>query len=552
MRITDISAVNYLSLRALNINIADNTRVLLVAGDNGVGKTGVVQAVKLAITSEPIRGLTYKNELSELVTLGEKDGRVIVNAISDGAPGEWSVNLKNGSSTGGKADGALAPLDPRAFLSLPSIERKKALFTATNNVPTPATVSALLIERGHDKDRVNRLTSHFRAGFDAAIKEAERGATEARGAWKALTNETYGEKKAADWKAPLPAREKTDPLETLRDDLAKLQERLTGAELAVTEARSKAAAWAVVERATAAHADLGNNEKQLAAATERRAELAVQVEDLAKLAAHSGDTAQACPACGVMLAFGADRQLREHKPSKDHDPVKAFEQLKAARQSIASLDVEIQAAQARVAEGRAAKAIVDAMPLKPDPEAPRRAAAALETIKSNITFAQNDIAAAERAATAEADAAALTARARAQHEDVLGYVSLADAIQHLPAEYMQSTLTTVNQLCAEAAASFGTPVTIGEDMEPRYGVVRYGNASESQQWRVEMAVGYALAVLGGLRVLVLDRFDLVQPKRRGAILQFLGAQDKVQVILAATLKERPLTLPSGFQLAWLS
>lgn len=52
-------------------------------------------------------------------------------------------------------------------------------------------------------------------------------------------------------------------------------------------------------------------------------------------------------------------------------------------------------------------------------------------------------------------------------------------------------------------------MTLGQDMELRYGTVPYGLASESQQWRMRAAMGYALAVVGGLGMVVLDRFDVL-------------------------------------------
>lgn len=91
--------------------------------------------------------------------------------------------------------------------------------------------------------------------------------------------------------------------------------------------------------------------------------------------------------------------------------------------------------------------------------------------------------------------------------------------------------------------AFGEEVSLYDDMELRYGAFRYGQLSESQKWRAELALGLALAPQSS-GIVLMDRFDMVQVQDRGAILQMLGAQTRAQVIIAATLKEEP-KFPEG-------
>ena len=62
-----------------------------------------------------------------------------------------------------------------------------------------------LLAKGADKTKVERIVPLLRAGFDAASKEAKEKATQAKGAWRALTGETYGSEKAKTWRAAAPA-----------------------------------------------------------------------------------------------------------------------------------------------------------------------------------------------------------------------------------------------------------------------------------------------------------------------------------------------------------
>lgn len=144
----------------------------------------------------------------------------------------------------------------------------------------------------------------------------------------------------------------------------------------------------------------------------------------------------------------------------------------------------------------------------------------------------------------------MTAAAQRHHADVQGFSQLAKAIEALPANYLVSALKEVNDQLAELTAAFGgTPVVIGPDLEPLYGVTGYQFLSESEKWRVELALGYALASRTTGLCLV-DRLDVLQPSARGPVLKWMMGQDKVQFIIAATLKESP-KLPPAIQVRWL-
>ena len=53
-------------------------------------------------------------------------------------------------------------------------------------------------------------------------------------------------------------------------------------------------------------------------------------------------------------------------------------------------------------------------------------------------------------------------------------------------------------------------------------------------------------------IVLMDRFDMVQPDQRGPILQMIGAQTGAQVFIGATLKAPP-AFPegSGLHVEWL-
>ena len=551
MRITDISAVNYLRHRGFNLEIAEATRVVLICGPNGSGKTGIAQGIKLALTGEPVRDLQYKKDLSKLITQGESTGEIVIGGVSNGSPGEWRFNLKAGVGSGGEVDGALWSLDPAAFLKLDAKGRRQELFKMAGIVLKPEAIKAQLVKMGHDGERVDKIVHHLRLGFDKAADAAKEQATEARGAWKLITGETHGAEKGKDWKAKIPPREIKTPLEELRADLAKAKNALTEKQQANAALKAAGASWKNSEKATQAQADLKENEVKLDNEKLTFNSLQTELEELERSSHHQGGMTEPCPACGVVLMRAADGKLKEYEKIKPTvAPLEAHKKLKVQKDALAQVKQNIADLEQKVADGRAAKALLANLPPKPKDEDVRKATTAESAASAAVSLAENDLRAAEREVAAVKDAEEKTVIARKYHDDIAGYVALADAVQNLPAQYLADTLTRVNNLCGEIARGFDKPVVVGEDMEPLYGTIPYALASESEQWRVHAALGYALAQMGGLRVLVLDQFDHVEPAKRGAILKALSGADEVEFIVCATLKAKP-EMAAPFQVAWL-
>lgn len=565
MRISEISLSNALSQRAYSLSIPEASRLVFIAGPNGSGKTTIAQMIRLALTGEPVRGLVYKNELSSLITQGEKDGRVDVivedPGASVGASAVWKygVALKSGTRTAKVMDGSdNAPnvptyaFDPSELLTLDIKARQKEIFKLSGIKMNLDAVRTELIDKGHDPERVDRACKYLRLGFDAAAKESREAATEARGGWKVITGETYGDNKADTWRATAPARE-------VQGKPEELAEALTKAETDLANARSKLDTLIAAESATRQAAKLVESRDNLKINESREVVLrnaaesaAHKLSEFEKAASYKGGETCPCPACGVLLFWNAKGALAEWDKSVQStgNPVEAFNNLDAVRDEKRKADQALAAIVQAIADGKAAAKALESLPERPSEEAISNARNDVQAAQAAHSLAKSDHDVAEKERSAIAHAQTQTDLAKKLHGDVKGFVALADAIEQIPGAYLSKAIGTINDLLAEAAASFGTPVVVGQDMAPMYGTIPYALASESQQWRIRMAFGYAIAVMSGLGILVLDGFDVIQPSARGPIIKFLATQERVQVILLATLKEAP-KMPPTVTVEWL-
>lgn len=555
MRLTHLTFSNFLSHRSLNVPIDPDTRVLLVCGDNGLGKTAVAQGIRMALLGDPERGLKHKKDMAELITEGERDGMVAVS-ISDDHTLDYKLNLRTGNYASSSPDlpGDPIALEPEQFLALEPKDRRKLLFKLCNIVLKPETIVQELVHQGHTLERVQSIAHTFRNGFDAAAEEARQKASEARGGWKHVAGENYGDKKALEWQAPVPdvphdLASKDELEQIVREAEADVQRTKQTAD----QLRADAQAHMAAADAAQAKADLVHREQALSAAQDEWKVAAAKLEEVKQAASYKGGTTCKCPKCATLLYWNAGMELKvweEAKPALS--PPLASQQLPELQREVAQLQNKVGQLQQLVANARAADQLLQNLPAKPDPEAQRKVEIEHQQAQSRLALARADLNVLVNHDQTKQRAAERTAQAKRYHEDVLAYALLAEKITALPAQYMEAALKAIQPLLDEASAAFGTRVTLGSDMELRYGSVRYGLASDSQQWRLRAAIGYALAVIGNLGVTILDRFDTVNVPHRGPILSWLAKQTRVQVILCATLKEQPVKLPQPpFQVVWL-
>ena len=92
-------------------------------------------------------------------------------------------------------------------------------------------------------------------------------------------------------------------------------------------------------------------------------------------------------------------------------------------------------------------------------------------------------------------------------------------------------------------------------MRIAYGGRDYAMLSESEKWRADAMIAEAIAHLSGVRMLVLDRFDVLDLKGREDLLVWLDilAQDGEidTALIFGTLKGLPAQLPETVEAFWI-
>lgn len=576
MRLARIHVSNVLGLRALDVTIEQP--VLLIAGSNGAGKSSLRDCLGLALLGETCRGVVHNKDRGALVAEGAKSGRIeFVDSDGDIITVEIDQAGKVKDSAAGREHDPALPLvlDPARFARLPVDERRTFLFNLMRVDQSEQAIKDRLLARGCAPDKIAVISPLLRLGFPGACKAAKERATEAKGAWRAITGEAYGSTKAPAWKAVKPDVDLT-ALAAARQQAADLDQQIEALN------RSIGTREAEVRAAQERNARINGLRQQAGMVARIRDKLErdeVSLREWEKIVATTQAKAEGspgpkpitypCPCCGEELEF---RQIAgetglvkyEPAPQQYEDPeaqVQLPAHLKARdllRRSVENDKRDLAAAEAAAAQLQALEKEQAAAAASPDAEPLETLRQRLEQAKTQRTAAREAVATGEEQQRRADEADAKTTKALEAHHAVEAWSRIGDALSPdgIPAELLAGALKPINDRLAQSAADTGwPPVTIDAEMSIRYGSRPLNLCSESERWRADAMLGEAIATLSGLRLLVLDRADVLDLPGRAALFGWLGVLAETgeidTAIVAATLKALPGQMPAGVQGVWL-
>lgn len=558
MKLTAVTATNFLGAPRRRIELS--APIVVIAGHNGAGKSSLIEAIRFALCGQVPRGVTLKKDYGRLLTHGAKAGTVKVEFDREGVPLEIIRKVGDGKLIAGDEldddrETLGQVLDAHAFMRLDAQARRSFLFRLLKIKAQWEVVEAELREAGLTHAEVlGQLSVMLKSGFQAAEESARSAAAQARGAWRQLTGEVYGARKAEEWTAPGADAEVDEGYAAAkadRDEAARLH-RLALVEL--TNLESKRAAYSAWKAQQADLPSADALDDALKAVEREIADTELKIKGLEELPAPVSGTTGPCPCCGKSITYDRGRFIATPDPEKVATPAD-FTALQSLRGHLNGLrqkhgeqirtNTRAESARSNAPEQVTEKQVKDAT------KAVQLAEAALGKAEKAL---------AEAGADAEAVEAAkkLTADALEKHREVAAW-ELAEAQMKpdgVQGVLMQRGLKPLNTLLARFAGEIGWDAPLlGPDFVTRVEQTEYLNLSESEQWRVDTLFAAAIARLSGLRLLLLDRFDVLDNDGRNDLLGWLGTAGEAEfdtVIAAGTMKDKPsvLTTKFGIHVLW--
>lgn len=566
MKLGTLRIDNVQGIRALNVDLAAKP-VTLFAGGNHVGKTTIGDAIRMALRGETPR-VKLKKDYAQMVRDGAKKGTISLSA-DDGITrtfalpkGEWSEN---------EADSMTAiALDMHKFSSLDDATRRKVIFRVTGLNPTPDAIAARLVELGCESDKVALIKPLMLTGVEDAHKEAKAAISKARAQWEQITGTKYGIEKALGWKAERPeydadheaaARNHLDELNADRDKQADALNRAENEYRQFTEQAEK-------RQGLQAKADMIQRIESKLKASETELQRVTAYRDTIKARAEGPSIPRLynCPCCQAQLHHRqADGALLQYvKPEFTADP-EAVSKLPEAQAAVDMMTRTVANDSANLETAIKAKSELDAMgTVTVDPKTLLSIIDGqrlrIKAIKDERASVESEVYAFTAARIKLEAANSKEAEAAARHADIVAWTKVAEhlAPDGVVSEFLTKALRSANQRLAQSSADSGWPVVVvTPEMEITYGGRLYGLCSESERWRADAMLTEMLVNLSGLRMMVLDRMDILDLKDRASLIVWLDIliedhQALDTCIVMATLKEPPKRLPECFQCFWLA
>lgn len=554
MRITKIEASNVLGLARADLEI--NTPVFIVAGPNEAGKSTLRDAISMAMTGAPMR-VKLKKELGQLLHDGGEKGRVTIYGDGGDTLGEFRLPKGEHASEKNYPGAAFIDfvLDPGLFARCSVDDRRSHLYALTNCKMKRDDLEANLLKRGISPALAKEARDMIGGGFPAAAKEAAQNATQFKGSWRSVTGMNWGIKQAEEWQPAAPEAE--------YDESQHLQ-----AEAEIETARG--------------HIDNGNRSLgQLMQQRVDRQSLAQKVEDLNNLAStlqratnkHATTTADLeksrtaleallkqqslqvvgampCPCCDAMLILDGASLVKAGGVSVDHNTARQLaEDIVRARDAVSLYERTLINDQKAIDAAENAThelGVLQAEEGEDPTEKIERTQEALSKLKTALANAEHN-ANYWAGVKSQIEGAGLKHQQAAEyHQQVKDWLALADALSPdgVPAEILSNAMTPVNDSLQLLAGFSDWPhVVIRPDMEITYGGRLYGLCSESAKWRADTMIALAIAQISQLKLIVLDRFDVLDIKGRVKLIKMLAKLGKLgsmdTMIMCGTMKALP-------------
>lgn len=571
MKITRIAARNFLKLRASDMTLG---AVNIFCGPNGSGKSSVRDALDFCLTGNPGRADNRKAYADNL-TEGEQSGAVAV---------EYDGKICERDVASGKA--ASAALFPEAlpyclrswqFASMSELDRRAFLYGLMGISLGPEEIKKRLIQRGIDDALIERVLPLLSGGFAPALTEAERRRVEAKAKWHEVTGEVYGSKKAVAWFAPAVPFSPAE-LEAVRDKCAVAStyidrlNQVAGKLALIEKNRQRIASLRIDGKNHSVYTEALNNAqrsydayvKELKELPEPAPVQAVKPDKVRSLIPQSLEVqALACVHCGGLNNLKGGKLVEYVKPETkpptpaepEPQPPPVDDTATIARRAFLRKEIErfnTAIADSKADISRCEQAIKQADEMEAQLaqetaiDAGDKINKQLADARAQLTECREEERALMQRGEAAASAEKKTKRAGELHAEVVRWDVLCAALapDGIPAQILADALGPINGALNNAATGTGwRAVVIGDDMSIKYGGRRYSMLAENEQWRVDAMISYAIAAISGVRLLILDRFDVLDIPSRGQALAWIQecADDGLidTALIMATLKAPP-------------
>lgn len=523
--------------------------ITLVAAPNERGKTCIAEAVQAILSATPIvvPGV-LKKDAKVLVHDGAESGMVGVwpDSAEDAVAAriiEWPKSVVTFDARSVASDtlrSSVFALGMPHFFDQNQAERATALANYIEAMPTRADVEAAMKDAGYAAPAIQQVWDAVTAknGWDETYARARLHSTKSKGRWEEVAHESYGSKKAADWKPEHYVDGEThESLELRAASAASLVASVTGLAAVSADHIDRLKASIAVADAAEVPADLYSELSVLRQGLTTKEQQRAAIPE--KSGARVAETLD-CPSCETKLVVQSLTPLVLDIFSKNKADSAAKKQKADAENAkrSAALDTEIADIRTQIAglESRYQRA----SNAHENGNGARKRLAEIGDNKGADQLAIDQAKAAKSKADVELAAFEAKKRADGLHAGIEQNEKLVAILapDGLRRSKLGAALSQINErLFGLAQIPRWPPVWLDENLNPHYGTRPLWAASKSGKWRARAMMQIALAQVDKSAAVVLDEADILDGRGRNALLSLLAAA-RVPALICMTINAR--------------
>lgn len=512
----NVTVSNFRGIRTAKLHCS---RIALLAGQNEQGKSSILDAIRSVLdgTARPY-GLT-KDEVATELLYGDSDQACVTLLESRDGHDDRGSEMKwpSGDISTMGAPFRATPFATGSvrFTSLPDQEKAKVLAQYLKTEPTETEFLKGTEAVGLDPTELAQAWKDIVAlGWDGAHQKHKTMATEAKGAWKAITGAQYGTSVGGNWRPKNwgpdhEAMTDAELVELLAEDTKALEDEIgTVAINADEKGRLQAAVNnlpKLTELLTTREAD-GKRAKTILDKAEA---------DLKAIPVLPKDKWPTCPHCNEPVQIMGTETLRKApKPLSEKERVALTDKIHAAedvhKKALAAYDelrVAYQTVQGDIKTAQAAKEQLEGA----GPDGPK---VNMDELRTNLANTQSVINFKKKIRDA-----------LKQHSAIIARLDLVEALS--PEGLRQVKLATKidefnDRLGALCDVAGWTKVAVDGNGVVTLNGVRYPMCSGSGKARCDVTLQVAFGIMDGSEVLLVDEADILDGKGRNGLFSLLA------------------------------
>jgi len=498
--------------------------IALVAGNNEMGKSCVAEAMRAALTGNPIPiAGVLKKDARLLVRDGADHGAVLVTDLpNSGVQVNWpdcAVTVDGDPIKGSDYATGLTHV-----LDLNIKDRSKVLAHYMKSEPTKQDVERAAADAGYSDAAIAKIWESIDSGgWDHTYAKTREYTVTLKGQWQGVTGEKYGAKKGEGFRPGDDAGRAhlADCLVTAEQAVLDTAGAVAVSDAEVDNLKRKVEAGEAVENGIELNDRLNDARSDLA---DLKADRAIQPDDPKD--ARKKVKPMPCPECGAALTLlseaGGGTHLITYKAAPQEKALSAdvIKRRDGIDKAITEQEATVRGMEQKIAlaSRTTSDAHAAAKRLEEIAKAPKLDEATIELAKDAVGDARSALTAFDNKVKAYKVHGDLV------KNDLLIKVLAPDGLRK---RILAAKLTEFNEsLDILCTAAYWPVVRIDENLDCHYGKRPLWAASLSGRWRARAAIQVVMAQMDGSAAVILDEADMLDQRGRNGLFKLLAVTGK--------------------------